>query len=547
MHKNMETAKIIAETKGGKLLDTVYVNDRHKYLFECRNGHQFTKRLDTIRPTQNKSGSWCTICAYSDKRFKIEDIKYIAEQKGGICLTEKADKSSHETPVTIKCKYDHIWTVRASNIIAGSWCKKCLHNGERKIMSRKIKIEKPETNDIEQEIREKINSQPKIMISNKITKEKEELFEKFKKMIENKKGILLNKHLNKNLCLNIKCQNNHFFTLSQDDMAKNWCQECNNKIQHKKITKDDNYEKIEHIVSENKGSILTDIYYGLDIELPFCCENEHVWLEKPKNIMKNKWCQQCKGFFSERLCNIILEYLFDKKFVKYRPDWLINKDGNKMELDMHNEELKLALEYNGIQHYRYIDYYHKTKENFNKRKESDKIKVESCEKNKINLIVVPYTVTTNKLYEYIRNECIKYGYQNIKTEPIDYNNFDELKNWKISKLNKIKNHAVNLGGLCLSDRYFDSYTPMIFKCKNNHSFKITSRKLTQGVWCKLCKFSEQQLSIIAEQIKKYNGTCSEKIYKHCRQKLNFTCEKGHLFFMTRESLTLGRWCNLCNK
>jgi hypothetical protein len=52
--------------------------------------------------------------------------------------------------------------------------------------------------------------------------------------------------------------------------------------------------------------------------------------------------------------------------------------------------LKLALEYQGIQHEEYNEFYHrKDINNFYKQQEHDKIKKEICEKKEIKLICIP--------------------------------------------------------------------------------------------------------------------------------------------------------------
>ena len=69
--------------------------------------------------------------------------------------------------------------------------------------------------------------------------------------------------------------------------------------------------------------------------------------------------QESKG---EKECRKVLENLFNKPFSKSRPDFLRNPvtGGNfNLELDCYNQELSLAVEYNGIQHYKYVPYFHR--------------------------------------------------------------------------------------------------------------------------------------------------------------------------------------------
>ncbi len=53
----------------------------------------------------------------------------------------------------------------------------------------------------------------------------------------------------------------------------------------------------------------------------------------------------------EYTCRNTLEYIFQKKFVNARPDFMRNpKTGRNLELDCFNSELRIAVEYNGRHH-----------------------------------------------------------------------------------------------------------------------------------------------------------------------------------------------------
>lgn len=106
-------------------------------------------------------------------------------------------------------------------------------------------------------------------------------------------------------------------------------------------------------------------------------------------------------------CRKVLEEIFRRPFNKERPNILRNpvtsdiSFSNNLELDCYNSELKIAVEYNGIQHYKYIPYFHKTKDAFQNQKYRDYIKREICKKNGITLIEVPYTVKIPDIKSYI--------------------------------------------------------------------------------------------------------------------------------------------------
>jgi len=95
----------------------------------------------------------------------------------------------------------------------------------------------------------------------------------------------------------------------------------------------------------------------------------------------------------EMECKRVIEKITGRSFTKTRPTFLKNEiTGQNLELDCYNPELKLAIEYNGEQHYKYTPRFHRTRDSFYNTKYRDQIKMELCKKNSIKLIIVPYTV-----------------------------------------------------------------------------------------------------------------------------------------------------------
>jgi len=108
--------------------------------------------------------------------------------------------------------------------------------------------------------------------------------------------------------------------------------------------------------------------------------------------------------FKEEECRRILETMFGVPFPKVRPNWLVNpKTGHNLELDCYNKSLKLALEYNGIQHYEHPNFTGQTEEEFIAQKQRDAYKREECVRKGVKLIEVPYNIPTQELESYIRS------------------------------------------------------------------------------------------------------------------------------------------------
>lgn len=113
----------------------------------------------------------------------------------------------------------------------------------------------------------------------------------------------------------------------------------------------------------------------------------------------------------EAECKRVLEQIFKKPFNNTRPDFLSNPvtGGKNLELDCYNEELKLAVEYNGIQHYKYSPYFHKNKDQLETQKYRDEMKRNLCRENNVTLIEVPYNIKHENIENYLVEKLRDYG------------------------------------------------------------------------------------------------------------------------------------------
>lgn len=104
----------------------------------------------------------------------------------------------------------------------------------------------------------------------------------------------------------------------------------------------------------------------------------------------------------EALVRKILMEMYDVPFIRARPAFLRNPgSGENLELDCYNEELKIAAEYNGIQHYNWPNYTGQTEQEFKDQLQRDLFKVDQCDLNGIYLITVPYDIPYEKIGDYI--------------------------------------------------------------------------------------------------------------------------------------------------
>lgn len=100
-----------------------------------------------------------------------------------------------------------------------------------------------------------------------------------------------------------------------------------------------------------------------------------------------------------------LERIFGKAFVKVRPAFLTNPESHrKLELDCFNAELRLGVEYSGIQHFVFPNVFHKTQQEFDAQQRRDRYKAALCQQAGVRLIVVPYTIARDQIEAYLREK-----------------------------------------------------------------------------------------------------------------------------------------------
>lgn len=110
-------------------------------------------------------------------------------------------------------------------------------------------------------------------------------------------------------------------------------------------------------------------------------------------------------------CRKYLETIFQAPFPKARPNFLKNPiTGNNLEIDCFNPDLKLGVEYNGQQHYKYTSFFHRNVDASINQKYRDELKRRMCQENGINLIEVPYTIKLNDIGNYLQFKLKQLGY-----------------------------------------------------------------------------------------------------------------------------------------
>lgn len=216
-----------------------------------------------------------------------------------------------------------------------------------------------------------------------------------------------------------KCETE--FEASANNVKRgSWCRVC----QYDKLSKEfrEPYENIQKLAKKigtiktgYSGEFLADRKYYDSVSMPShhkfqwkCGKCESEFKMDITHVKRPQWCPTCTEGESERICRGYFERIFNAPFPKARPEWLINPETNiSLELDGYNENLKIAFEFNGPQHYTYYPKFHKHFDDFKKQLEKDYIKQTICNEKGVALISVPHTLDYDEFQNFIKNKYEK--------------------------------------------------------------------------------------------------------------------------------------------
>ena len=165
------------------------------------------------------------------------------------------------------------------------------------------------------------------------------------------------------------------------------------------------YDHIKDYITSEGETLISSSYVNANSMLEVRCSKGHEYPIRFNNFKKGHRCPRCKNK-TENFCREIIERLTEKTFPTKRPNFLRVGSGlgQILQLDGYNEELKVAFEYDGEQHYIEFKHYGKPGR-LEAQQERDKIKDQKCLENGIKLLRIPYFIKDKE--EYIKSWLIE--------------------------------------------------------------------------------------------------------------------------------------------
>ena len=399
-NENAENIEILGE----------YINNRTKIKCKCKiDEYEWEARPSDL--LNNHGCPKCGIKSRVEKRSKTHEdfINELKEINNDIEVLEKYVNAI--TKIKVRCKVDgYEWEVRPDSLLKGSGCPKCAGNIQlthEEFINRIKNI----NNDIEI-LGEYVNSQTKIKCKCKIDGHKweirpndllnnhgcpkcagnikkttEEFINELKEI--NSDIEIIGEYINDRTKIKCKCKiDGYEWEVTPHNLLKGTgCPKCGIKSRVEKQIKT-HEEFINELKEINSDIEVLEEYKGALTKIKCKCKIDgNEWEMTPNSLLNGQGCPKCSASKGEKR---VAKYL-DNKSIDYERQYKFDNCRSKKELpfDFYILNLNIAIEYDGRQHFKIIDYFGGL-DGFIDTKVRDTIKTIYCKENNIKLIRIAY-------------------------------------------------------------------------------------------------------------------------------------------------------------
>lgn len=497
----------VASLYGGTVKPEYAENIMTSLEFSCSSGHTFTK---TIRAVISRGG-WCDYCRQDIPANKFEATMTL-DKSNWILLSEF---SSGKDKIHVRCKLCGLERKGPIRYYEG---KPCHH--------KQISDLDPHSR-VEQAVSKLGGKVISASISNLDSQ------------------------------IEFECLEGHRFTLVGRSVVvrRTWCNECSDSgVTHKKINT---------LIRERGGEVISDIPKRLNASTKVLirCSWGHEFFNDWDHMKppRNGWCSICtKGNKSEEIARVTFRQIFGGNFRKARPDWLRNSRGYRMELDGYEENLHLAFEYQGRQHFEHVGMF-SSAEKLEQRVIDDQLKSQLCSENGVTLIQLTWNMNYEEFPNAIRNQLLETRPGLISCAdflmPINFNHAFI----KDDRLNELREVLETRNLRLLSEKWISVAYKYEIACNEcGYRFRQQARSYLNSrkvAGCKKCAMrqtaldsSQRKLGFDAlVEVAEFNGgRCLSTEYKSVKSKYEWLCSKGHRFERSLDSIqSKGSFCTPC--
>ncbi len=260
------------------------------------------------------------------------------------------------TKLDIKCKTHGTFTQLANHHLRGNGCPTCVIDRKRKSQNDTIK--------------------------------------QFKTKHNNTYDYTHVEYVNNNTKVKILCRIHGIFEQTPKQHIRYGCNECAKEYRAQTLRKGTqqfikeslaihgniyDYSQVEYIHNKSHVNII--------------CHIHGVFQQYPQSHLRGHICPSCK---QKSIGETQIQNVLDDHNISYASEYVFSdcKYYKSLRYDFYCHDLNLCIEYDGIQHFKPIEFFGGEK-SFQSQKYKDKIKTEYCTEHDIHLLRIPYTSINN--------------------------------------------------------------------------------------------------------------------------------------------------------
>ena len=304
-------------------------------------------------PSNALQGYGCSVChterkAVSQSKTTDQYILEVKEINPDIVVV--GEYINAKTPIRHCCLIHQTeWMARPDNILHGKGCPECANENRVKCMARTHEEYVCELKEINPNI------------------------------------TVLEKYINARTPILHKClvDGYEWRVVPDGILSGHNCPKCSHHITRTQ------QEYIDELAIINPDiEVIGQYVYAITPILHKCKIDGNIWSARPNDILNGKGCPQCNESHGERQ----IRQLLNNHNIAYVPQKTFSEciDERMLPFDFYLPDYNMAIEYQGIQHYKPIEYFGGEKA-FKKLKRHDEIKKNYCKENGILLLTIPYT------------------------------------------------------------------------------------------------------------------------------------------------------------
>lgn len=353
--------------------------------------------------------------------------------------------------------------------------------------------------------------------------------------VQEKGGALVETPLAGAKTLKIRCAKGHEWQPRVGHLAHShsWCPMCYGNVAH-------TIEDMRQLAKSRGGDCLSDTYLGLMRHLTWACSEGHRWDATPNNVKcHGSWCPHCTTNIGEEITRAALSEAFPGETFDRtrRVAWM-----QGLELDGYNEKLRLAFEYQGIQHAARVAHFQRDESAFEAQQERDALTAARCEAAGVYLLEVPHTVKFVEIRKFVR-ACLEKA--NFAIAPVvldDRKFYDSVRarggTESARRYSRLLAVVQQKGGVCLSRQCLGIKAPVEIRCGQGHVFTTTLEAIDQPEdrgtrFCPVCggtqRKEDEELAGLVEScgFEFLDGKSVRDTASRLRRYIRVRCPQGH--------------------